>query len=930
MLHVLKNSAARYAYRIPVISETQALAYLVFLSNPNAGDQVTISEQTYTFVAAITGTSPAYSVLIGGSTSVTATNLLNAITADLDTNENAGTQYGTGTASNPDVLFYPTGDIVPTAGLAGASVGTANISATNYTYLQVGSTDFGAAFNTIPVAESTSQLRTIWLQDLNALADTTSTYAGGTNPSNNIGITQPSTWLEFLDQDTKVLKSQVVNDEFNRFYFASPSSIPAYNTYDRIVAGLPSWKLGVPASGCSPLVSVEGGGDTFQQGYLNGSGATINGPGNECFLIPFTPTGATTITDVEVFSSDTSGAGTNANLAAVVYADNSGVPGALLGTGTIITGISNSTANISTFVNPVGLIANTQYWLGFICDTQLNWSAAQTNSNNMAQFANVFANGPLAEAPTGAGITLNQGPIQMFGDFGTNDVVEARAYITTYVTAYNEEGPPGPSTLVDGWSNGVWSVTMFTPNTDEMGITRNITYQNLYRTVVGASGAAVFFYVATFRFSDWAYSLTGTNGPWYGGSNNLGSPSITINGYTVSGLASGNGVFTDTLPDNYVTLNIELPSTNWFPPPENLQGLIALPNGMMAGFKDNEVWFCVPYFPHAWDPGFVLTTDFPIVGLGVTSGALVAVTASTPYVINGVNPSSLTQAKCSLAAPGISQGSIISADAAVVYASPNGLIEVTNTGIATNTTDAWFTRENWQQLTPQEYVRAIILAGCYFAYGTTSPLGVTPVDNSVAQRGYTIELNQDNASFTIWPQPGGHRLGLSLLSSHVTVGGNGVNIDNCMTDPWTGVGLLISNETVYQYDFTDPAPAMVPYEWKSKIYQQNNKKNYEAMRAFFTVPINTPPHNALPNEAPADDPSWLVLENGQYGVIKTYADVDGTGNMVLVDCREITKSGGLLRLPSGFKVEQYQWEILGQVLISNIQIATSVKELANV
>jgi len=44
--------------------------------------------------------------------------------------------------------------------------------------------------------------------------------------------------------------------------------------------------------------------------------------------------------------------------------------------------------------------------------------------------------------------------------------------------------------------------------------------------------------------------------------------------------------------------------------------------------------------------------------------------------------------------------------------------------------------------------------------------------------------------------------------------------------------------------------------------------------------------------------------------------------------REIRSSGELLRIISGYKYETWQFEVEGRVLISNIQIATSVKELA--
>ena len=363
-----------------------------------------------------------------------------------------------------------------------------------------------------------------------------------------------------------------------------------------------------------------------------------------------------------------------------------------------------------------------------------------------------------------------------------------------------------------------------------------------------------------------------------------------------------------------------MPSTNYFPPPSDLQGIVNLPNGMMAGFRANEIWFCEPYLPHAWPPGYVLTTDFPIVGLGVTSGAVVACTGAMPYVASGVSPSNMSLIKCNIANPCASRGSILSTDGGVYYACPNGLIMVNNLGQATNTTELWFTREKWAQLTPQKNTRAISLVSSYFCMGTTNGS-----DASVAQQGFTIEMAQDNASFTIWPQPGGHRVGFTQLTAP-----QNVNVDNVLLDPWTGIGLLVQNGAVYYYDFTDAAPTLLPYTYRSKTFQSNNKKNYKAMKAFFSIPPNTPAQNAMPNTKPAADPSWNTLQAGQYAIVRTFADFDGTGNLALIDCREVRASGSLLPIVSGFKAEQWAWEITGRVLISNLQVATSVKELANV
>jgi hypothetical protein len=728
------------------------------------------------------------------------------------------------------------------------------------------------------------------------------------NPTNS--ITGPATWLEFLDQDTNVTRSQVADDSFDRYYFASPSQTPQYNPYARIVAGKPAWQLGVPPPGCAPEVSVVGGGNSLVLGNSSSGGGSYAGLANEVYIIPVQASGATTLIDVVVNSNV---ADPNAHFAAVIYSDNNGTPDQLLNTGAIVTGVVAG-PNESAFTNPTNLAANTQYWLGFIVDSAESWGNTQGSPNNMIGIPQTFSNGPP--------ITIEGGNtglpgINMFGNFQTQDVIEARAYVYTWISAYGEEGPPSPPTIVNGWSNGVWTIGLYQPPATDLGVTRNLAILRLYRTVSAVGGATVFFFVTDVSL----------------GSSDPDAVAAVAADTTI---VPPTATYQDTILDSVVALNNQLPSTNWFPPPVNLQGLTVMPNGILAGFETNNVWFCDPYHPHAWPPGNVVTVEFPIVGLGLTNGALVICTSATPYVLTGNTPGQMTLTKCSAPNPCLSRGSILSGDADVTYMSPNGLIQVTSTGVATNTTDLWFTREQWEQLTPQKYTRAIYLASCYYALGSTSPLSA-PGDNSVAQQGFTIELDQDNTSFTIWPQPGGHRLGFNELSSPlIDAEFNTYNVDNVETDPWTGIGLVVGNGNVYYFDFTDPAPTMIPYEWTSKIYQQNTKKNYAAIKVFFTVPPNTPALGASRNELPANDSSWNSLAPNQYLTIKTFVDIgtDAAGNpngsMVLIDAREVRKSGELLRIISGFKCEQWQFTLTGRILVSNVQIATTAKELANV
>ena len=56
-----------------------------------------------------------------------------------------------------------------------------------------------------------------------------------------------SVWVQFADHDTDVVKGQLVEDSFERYYFCSPTLGPMFNTYARLRDGLPMYKLGVPA-----------------------------------------------------------------------------------------------------------------------------------------------------------------------------------------------------------------------------------------------------------------------------------------------------------------------------------------------------------------------------------------------------------------------------------------------------------------------------------------------------------------------------------------------------------------------------------------------------------------------------------------------------------------------------------------------------------
>ena len=939
LLRQLNNSAAQAAFRIPKIVKAQATATLRFSSNANAGDTVTVGEETYKFTATVTNS---YDVLIGADAPTSAANLFAALTVGLG----EGLTYGLGTVINPSI-----------------SIVTADNTISGDVII-LKAPDFGAQYNTTTVSVTGS-----------SAAWDNPTFTGGINPNTDNTITGPATWLEFLDQNTTVMKSTVVDDTFDRYYAASPSLPPQYNTHDRIDSGNPWWLLGVPPPGCAPGVDVTGGGATAQLGFPNPilGGGAYGLKANTAYLIPITPVGAMSVNDVAfLVTADDSGI----HYQALLYSDNNGIPGTLLAQGDTMTGVKNGASSgiftVATFSNPPGLTANTQYWIGILADGDLSLVTGDPANGPVGyQFKQAFGNASGTAPPTNipvkvtavtmldkasslfdvtidtplsgkvskydaiqfanlsnmiyiayadsapgsthiqfqvyvgyaipaVGVTVadltypasiggppvggpfppvkNQANLQLYADLSTQSILEARAYVYTYVTEYDEEGPPSPPTLINGWANGTWTISLFTPPPDDMGKLRNITTVRLYRTISGSQGNTVYYWVADVP---------------------VGTPQ-----------------YVDTVDDSVIALNIQMPSTTWFPPPEGLQGFMSMPNGITVGWKGNEIWFSEPYRPHAWPVGYVLTTEFPIVGMGVSGQSVVACTSAYPYIATGSSPAGMSLTKIMFPEPCIARCSVVSASDGVYYQSPNGLIKVSQSGAASNTTELWISREKWKQLVPASpSIQAIIQSSCYFAFGTTSDPTL-----GIARQGYMIEINPADAqSFTIWPQPGGHRIGFCQLTAP-----NGYDIDNLFIDQWTGIGLIIQNGQIWYYDFTDTAPAITPFKWRSKTYQQQAKNNFAAMKVFFDIPPGSPAQNPVRNETDTSDPSWNTLASDQYGIVRVYADG------VLVTTREIRKSGELLRILAGFKADQWIFEFEGRVSISSVQIATSAKELAQV
>lgn len=460
------------------------------------------------------------------------------------------------------------------------------------------------------------------------------------------------------------------------------------------------------------------------------------------------------------------------------------------------------------------------------------------------------------------------------GGTGAN-LAAARSYVYTYVTAYGEESAPSPPIVQNGFIDDTWVVTLTPPTANDLGVQRNIATTRIYRTVTATDGTASFFLVAEVAASTTSYA--------------------------------------DSLSDATVAQSDLLASTTWTPPPVDLQGTVSMANGILAGFRENEVWFSEPFRPHTFPSVYTLTTEFPIVGLAAIGQSLVVCTKGYPVVMTGASPDSMTSNIIHQNEPCNNSGSIAAAPDGVYYSSPRGLQLVTSYGTMANVTLDWI--DNWPEVTPQQSLRAIMRGYSYFAYGSIYVDPTTGLDNaSEALLGVAIETPQ-TASQKVRPPQG---TDVSEPAFSYLTGPNGVAVVNFLMDMWTAVPYLIQDQKIYYFDYAQASPTFQAYKWKSKVVQDSNKRNFSCMRVWFNIPDTTTPQNADRNTNPVQ-----TLADDQYGLVRVYADG------ALLTTRELRESGELLRIRSGQKYEFWQWEFEGHVEITEMQAATTVKELSD-
>ena len=348
------------------------------------------------------------------------------------------------------------------------------------------------------------------------------------------------------------------------------------------------------------------------------------------------------------------------------------------------------------------------------------------------------------------------------------DNTENRVYVYTYVSTFGsvkeESAPSDPADVVCDIEGHPVKVSGFVdPPTDHL----NITGIRLYRVVTGSS-TATYMLVDEFELEDHKFPSSGLSS---------------------MGVLWEDGVYEDNL--NVIDLGKELDTLNFTEPPEGLRGLVSMPNGFLAGFVYNQIWFSEPYLPYAWPSDYMLTVDSRIVGLGVYGSTLVVCTEAQPYTISGTHPSSMTQEKQPMNQPCVSKQSIAYDQYGVIYSSPHGLVAMAG-GQMDVFTRSIMTRDDWQEYSPSLVVAAMYNNMYIGSYHTGDIHGTF-----VIARNDTPEMIE---------------LDFSPQAMHVEYG--------------TGSLYCLNSHDQKIYKMDASAINRMTFEWKSKAFQYNMRQTF--------------------------------------------------------------------------------------------------------
>ena len=538
---------------------------------------------------------------------------------------------------------------------------------------------------------------------------------------------------------------------------------------------------------------------------------------------------------------------------------------------------------------------------------------------------------------------------------GGSGVVTSRVYVYTFVTQWGEESQPSPVSIVtSGKIDATWMISNLdaappnsgaiiavfknSPATGQAEISLDTVFglraheEIRFESVSGMTDLnGRFTLISVDPITKKVVISLSTNqvyaggGEWKrqaphntGGMNKriyrtLATSSGTEYRY-VATLSAVTKSYSDTVPDTVVALGEVLPSTNWEMPPATMRGIVMLANGIAAGFTGNEVFFSEPFKPYAWPTSYRQTYDQEIVAIAAMGTTLVGMTKGNPFTITGVEPATMGggMEKLGVAWPCMSKRGVANFAFGVGYPAPQGMVMIgTSSDIVTKDL---FTQKEWSELNPDTFIATSADNRYYCGYSAGDSSLMFVIDKA------------ENASFSKINQ----------------------NISCIWTDPITGKLYVATNKKIYEWE--GDTGTKLFYEWKSKRFVTAPLVNYGAGKIDADFEMTEKERAAAQSsyrEAIAANQTLISSYSMNDGLADTCLSEyeiggDATQDIPLLSMDSLqfqlwsdgslkfakqVKNSRAFRLPGGYKADNVEFVLSGNVKVNSIVLAETMDGL---
>jgi hypothetical protein len=251
-----------------------------------------------------------------------------------------------------------------------------------------------------------------------------------------------------------------------------------------------------------------------------------------------------------------------------------------------------------------------------------------------------------------------------------------RAYVYTLVSSIGDEGPPSAASAIVSVETGQ-SVEIRAMDDQPFG-DYDVAAIRLYRIASGTAGAA---YQLVVQIA-------------------MPAPSTTLQ-------------YTDAIAD--ANLGAVLQTATYIQPPADMQGIIALPNGVMVGFSGNQICFSEPGVPYAWPVVYRQSSDSQVVGIAAYGTTVVVGTNEIPYLISATDPATASMDRASpTSVPCVAKRGMVATTLGVIYPTTNGF-QAFGPGIARLISAPGYTKYEFEAFNP-DTMHAVFQDGRYVAF----------------------------------------------------------------------------------------------------------------------------------------------------------------------------------------------------------------------